>query len=104
MRRPAEDSRWSPRRRRTGLIEPQVEALIKATGIDFRIGGGRAFYIPVHDYVQVRRRRPISNRSTGTGRRCMSSVTRPASRTGSLAICPALSARRSTPSKSWLPR
>ncbi len=36
-----------------GLIEPRVEALIKATGIDFRIGGDRAFYIPSHDYVQV---------------------------------------------------
>ena len=36
-----------------GLIEPTVEALIKATGIDFRIGGNRAFYVPAHDYVQV---------------------------------------------------
>jgi antirestriction protein ArdC len=36
-----------------GLIEPRVEALIKATGIDFRIGGSRAFYMPAHDYVQV---------------------------------------------------
>ena len=36
-----------------GLIEPQVEALIRATGIDFRIGGDRAFYVPQHDYVQV---------------------------------------------------
>ncbi len=36
-----------------GLIEPQVEALIGATGIDFRIGGNRAFYVPAHDYVQV---------------------------------------------------
>jgi antirestriction protein ArdC len=36
-----------------GMIEPQVEALIRATGIDFRIGGDRAFYIPVLDYVQV---------------------------------------------------
>jgi antirestriction protein ArdC len=35
------------------LIEPKVEALIKATGIDFRIGGSRAFYVPAHDYVQV---------------------------------------------------
>ncbi|MEN2990919.1 zincin-like metallopeptidase domain-containing protein [Tistrella sp. BH-R2-4] len=37
----------------TGLIEPRVEALIEATGIDFRIGGDRAFYVPAHDYVQV---------------------------------------------------
>jgi antirestriction protein ArdC len=36
-----------------GLIEPTVEALIKATGIDFRIGGSRAFYVPSEDYVQV---------------------------------------------------
>jgi hypothetical protein len=36
-----------------GLIEPTVEALIKATGIDFRIGGSRAFYAPAQDYVQV---------------------------------------------------
>jgi antirestriction protein ArdC len=36
-----------------GLIEPQVEALIKASGIDFRIGGDRAFYMPARDYVQV---------------------------------------------------
>lgn len=35
------------------LIEPQVEALIRATGIDFRIGGNRAFYVPALDYVQV---------------------------------------------------
>jgi antirestriction protein ArdC len=36
-----------------GLIEPTVEVLIKATGIDFRIGGSRAFYISAQDYVQV---------------------------------------------------
>lgn len=37
----------------SGLIEPRVEALIDATGIDMRIGGNRAYYDPVHDYVQV---------------------------------------------------
>jgi antirestriction protein ArdC len=36
-----------------GMIEPQVEALIRATAIDFRIGGDRAFYVPALDYVQV---------------------------------------------------
>ncbi|MDX8449383.1 ArdC family protein [Mesorhizobium captivum] len=36
-----------------GMIEPTVDALIKATGIDFRIGGDRAYYVPAHDYVQV---------------------------------------------------
>ncbi|MEX2495413.1 MAG: zincin-like metallopeptidase domain-containing protein [Woeseia sp.] len=34
-------------------LEPRVEALIAATGIDFRIGGNRAFYDPSADYVQV---------------------------------------------------
>ena len=38
-----------------GLILPQAEALITATGADFRIGGPSAFYSPVHDYVQVPR-------------------------------------------------
>jgi antirestriction protein ArdC len=36
-----------------GLIEPRVEALVKATGIDFRIGGNRALYMPGADYAQV---------------------------------------------------
>jgi antirestriction protein ArdC len=36
-----------------GMIEPQVETLIKGTGIDFRIGGNHAFYRPAQDYVQV---------------------------------------------------
>jgi len=36
-----------------GLIEPQAEALIAATGAEFRIGGARAFYSPVGDFVQV---------------------------------------------------
>ena len=38
-----------------GLILPEAEALITATGADFRIGGDRAFYSPSHDYVQVPR-------------------------------------------------
>lgn len=36
-----------------GMIEPRMDALIKATGIDFRIGGNRAFYKPSENYVQV---------------------------------------------------
>src|SRR5580693_7286257 len=36
-----------------GLIEPRVEALIAATGVDFRIGGSRAFYAPGPDFVMV---------------------------------------------------
>lgn len=38
-----------------GLILPQADALIAATGADFRIGGPSAFYSPSHDYVQVPR-------------------------------------------------
>jgi antirestriction protein ArdC len=38
---------------RTDLILPEVDALIRATGIDFRIGGDQAFYAPGPDYVQV---------------------------------------------------
>jgi antirestriction protein ArdC len=38
-----------------GLILPQVDALIAATGADFRIGGDRAYYSPVHDFIQVPR-------------------------------------------------
>ena len=38
-----------------GLILPEAEALIAATGADFRIGGDCAFYSPSHDYVQVPR-------------------------------------------------
>ena len=37
----------------TDLILPQAEALIRATGVDFRIGGDKAFYDPRHDFVQV---------------------------------------------------
>ncbi|WP_141340095.1 zincin-like metallopeptidase domain-containing protein [Bradyrhizobium sp. USDA 3458] len=36
-----------------GLIEPTVDALIKASGIPFRISGDRAFYAIAEDYVQV---------------------------------------------------
>ena len=52
-----------------GLIEPKVEALIKATGIDFRIGGSPAFYVPAQGYVQVPPPKLISSRSTGTAPR-----------------------------------
>ena len=32
---------------------PRAEALIAATGADFRIGGDRAFFVPSEDYIQV---------------------------------------------------
>lgn len=36
-----------------GMIEPKVDALIASSGVDFRIGGDRAFYDPQNDFVQV---------------------------------------------------
>jgi antirestriction protein ArdC len=38
-----------------GLILPNAETLIAATGADFRIGGERAFYSSAHDFIQVPR-------------------------------------------------
>lgn len=38
-----------------GLILPHADALIASTGADFRIGGDRAFYSTVHDFIQVPR-------------------------------------------------
>jgi antirestriction protein ArdC len=38
-----------------GLILPHAEALIAASGADFRLGGDRAFYSTVHDFIQVPR-------------------------------------------------
>jgi antirestriction protein ArdC len=32
---------------------PVAEALIAASGVDFRVGGAQAFYNPVHDFVAV---------------------------------------------------
>ena len=36
-----------------GLILPAVEALIRASGADLRIGGGRAYYDVIGDFVRV---------------------------------------------------
>ncbi len=38
-----------------GLIAPEVEAMIRASGADVRLGGDKAFYSPALDYVQVPR-------------------------------------------------
>lgn len=34
-------------------IVPVAEEVIAASGIEFRVGGNRAFYVPAQDYVQV---------------------------------------------------
>jgi antirestriction protein ArdC len=38
-----------------GLILPDAEALIAATAADFRVGGDRALYSTIHDFIQVPR-------------------------------------------------
>lgn len=38
-----------------GLILPQAERLIRATGANLRIGGDKAYYSPALDYIQVPR-------------------------------------------------
>ena len=38
-----------------GLIMPDVEALIRASGADLRLGGDKAFYAPGLDYIQTPR-------------------------------------------------
>ena len=38
-----------------GLILPEVEALIRSSGADLRLGGDKAFYSPALDYIQVPR-------------------------------------------------
>ena len=38
-----------------GLIAPEVEEMIRASGADVRLGGDKAFYSPALDYVQVPR-------------------------------------------------
>jgi len=38
-----------------GLVLPEVEALIRASGADLRLGGDKAFYSPTLDYIQVPR-------------------------------------------------
>ena len=58
-----------------GLILPEVEALIRASGADLRLGGDRAFYSPALDYIQFRDPTRISSRSTGIERRHTVSVT-----------------------------
>ncbi|MDO9488319.1 MAG: zincin-like metallopeptidase domain-containing protein [Sphingomonadaceae bacterium] len=38
-----------------GLIMPEVQALIRASGADLRLGGDKAYYAPVLDYILVPR-------------------------------------------------
>jgi antirestriction protein ArdC len=49
---PEELTTTAPAREESSIL-PEVEALIAATGADFRIRGDRAFYDPVGDFIQV---------------------------------------------------
>jgi hypothetical protein len=62
-----------------GLIVPQAEALIAATGADFRTGGVVPFTAPSMISFRCRGPKLISSPSTGTGRPCTSSVIMPPS-------------------------
>jgi len=50
-----EDLATAPPPAAEGLILPEVEALIRASGADVRLGGDKAFYAPGPDYIQVPR-------------------------------------------------
>jgi hypothetical protein len=58
-----------------GLTLPQVEALIAATGADFRIGGDRALHSRMKNDGRRPGLTPVSSRSTGTGPHSTGSVT-----------------------------
>lgn len=87
-----------------GLIEPKVEALIKATGIDFRIGGDRAFICRLWTMFRCRLRKPISSQSTGTARPCTRWGMRLAMPRDLGGISRAASALRNTPLRSLSPK
>ena len=86
-----------------GLIEPTVEALIKASGIPFRIGGVAPSTHRPKTMCRSRRRRPISSRLTGIARRCMNSVMRPGIHRASIATRADLTVPRNMPSRNWWP-
>ena len=81
------------------MVEPRVEALIRATSIDFRIGGDRAFYCPRKTTFRCRLRLPISSRSIGTGPLCMSWRMPAGIPPGSIAIFRAVTVPKNTPSR-----
>jgi antirestriction protein ArdC len=43
----------TPEPRPERQIVPEAEALIVATGADFRIGGDQAFYVPSEDFIRI---------------------------------------------------
>jgi hypothetical protein len=87
-----------------GLIVPEVEALIRASGADLRLGGDKAFMRQRTTTSSCRGRRAISSRSTGIARLFTNfriGVEQPQDWVGTSA---GLSARSPTRAKNWLPK
>jgi len=82
-----------------GLILPEAEALIAATGADSGSAASTPSTTPATISSRFLGRTPISSRSTGTGQPYTNSVTGAATRPGSAATCQAVSALRCTPRK-----
>jgi N-terminal domain of anti-restriction factor ArdC/Zincin-like metallopeptidase len=78
------------------VVEPQIEALIRATSIDFRVGGDRAFYCPPKDYVRVPHPAAYFER---TAPLCMSWRMPAGIPPGSIAIFRAVTVPKNTPSR-----
>jgi hypothetical protein len=85
-------------------IEPRAEALIAATGADFRIGGARAYYNTSGDFVQVPPPAAYFERSIGIGPHFMNSVIGPGRRPASTATTRVRSAQNRTRAKNWSPK
>lgn len=84
---------------------PAAEALIEATGADFRIGGIRAFYRPSEDFVRSHRRRRFAIRSTSTASAFTNWPTGPVTHPDLIAIFAAgPGAIRVTRARNWLPK
>jgi len=85
-----------------GLIEPTVEALIKATGINIsHWRRARLLMLRPKTTCRSRRRRPISSISIGIVPRCMNSVMRRGIPRASTATKADHTAPRNTPSRNW---
>ena len=88
-----------------GLILPEVEALIRASGADLRLGGDKAFYSPdarLHSGAATRGVFRADQLAAHGAPRARPLVWR--AEHGLAATCPAATARRATRVRSWWPR
>ncbi len=84
-----------------GQIAPRAEALIAATGADFRIGGARAYYNATNDFVQVPPPAAYFEPINCTGQLSMSSGIGPVMHAASSATTRVHSVQNRTLAKSW---